>query len=361
MAEELDPNSGTADLALSALAELVGGRVEGNPDVPITGVVAIDRASPTELGLLTDARYLDLVPTSSAGALLVSEELAEAAGAHPPLLVVDEPRVAMVTLLNHFHPPFREEPGIHPTAVVGDGVEMGVGVHVGPYAIVGEGASLGDGCILRAHVVVGAGARVGAGSILYPHVVVYPGVELGPRVILHAGARIGVDGFGYLPRPDGALKIPHVGDCVIEADVEIGANSCVDRGSIRETRVGAGSKLDNLVHIAHNVTVGPGALMAAFVGIAGSTTIGARTMWGGHSGAVEHTTVGDDVRVTGMAALVGTVAEGQTMMGFPARPKDDYMKAFAGTFRLDELRRRVSELEKLVADLRENSSPGKRG
>lgn len=361
MAEELDPISGTSGFALSALAELVGGRVEGNLDVTIDGVAAIDGASATELGLLTDARYLDLIPTSAAGALLVSEELAEAASAHPSLLVVAEPRLAMVTLLNHLHPPLREEPGIHPTAVVGDGVEIGVGVHVGPYAVVEDGVSLGDGCILRAHVVVGTGARIGTDSILYPHVVVYPGVQLGPRVILHAGARIGVDGFGYLPQPDGALKIPHVGDCVIEADVEIGANSCVDRGSIRETRVGAGSKLDNLVHIAHNVTVGPGALMAAFVGIAGSTTIGARTMWGGHSGAVEHTVVGDDVRVTGKAALVGTVEDGQTMMGFPARPRDEYMKAYAGTFRLGELRRRVSELEKLVADLREKSSPGTHG
>ncbi|RMH15290.1 MAG: UDP-3-O-(3-hydroxymyristoyl)glucosamine N-acyltransferase, partial [Gemmatimonadetes bacterium] len=323
----------------------------GDAEHEVLGVAPLERARPDQLGLLADRRYLAALGGSHAGALLVSEELAPEADERPRL-VVAQPHAAMAVLLEHFHPPFREAPGVHPTAVLGEGVRLGEGVHVGPYAVVEDGAVLGEGVILRAHVVVGRGARIGAGSVLFPHAVVYPGAELGERVILHAGARVGVDGFGYVPLPDGPRKIPHVGGCVLEDDVELGANTCVDRGSIDETRIGRGSKLDNLVHIAHNVRVGAGSLMAALVGIAGSTRIGAGTMWGGQSGAIDHMVVGDGVRVSAQAGITTEVPPGETMMGFPARPMADYLKAYAATFRLGELRRRVAALEKEVQRLR---------
>ncbi len=333
---------------LADLAALVGGRAVGDGELSLTGIATLLQAGPRELGLLAEREYLEAVPESNAGALLVSEELDAHASEVPNRLVVENPRETLAFLIGHFHPEGGPRPGIHPTAVVGKGVQLGEDVSVGPYVVVEDGAVVGERTTLHAHVVVREGARIGVDSVLHPHVVLYPEVRVGDRVVLHAGARIGVDGFGFAPSGGEPKKIPHIGLCVIGDDAEIGANSCVDRGTIGRTELGNQTKLDNLVHIGHNVTVGSGTLMAGMVGIAGSAKIGTGTMWGGQSGAADHVEVGDEVKVAAQAGVIEDVPSGQTVAGFPARPISDFLKASASLYRLADLRRRVRRMERAL-------------
>jgi UDP-3-O-[3-hydroxymyristoyl] glucosamine N-acyltransferase len=229
---------------------------------------------------------------------------------------------------------------------------LGVEASIGPYVVIDDDVMIGDHVTLHPHVVIGRGASLGDDVTLHPHVVLYPATQLGDRVILHAGVRIGVDGFGYTHSSAGLQKIPHVGACEIGDDVEIGANSCVDRGSIGRTSLGKETKLDNLVHVAHNVSIGESSFLAAQVGIAGSTSIGKGTLWGGQSGAVDHIKIGDGARVAAQAGLTEDVRAGSTVAGYPARPLRDFFRAVAGTYRLEPLRRRVRELERRLEQRR---------
>lgn len=331
--------------ALGELSKLVGGRVVGDVNFPVRGIATLENAGPADLGLLADRRFLDLAATSEAGALLVSEELeADTSAVHR--LIVPNPREAMAILLEHLHPEPARRPGVHPTAVIGERVEIGEGVAIGPYVVIENGAVVGSRTTLHSHTVVREGARIGTDSVLHPHVVLYPRVVVGDRVVLHAGVRIGVDGFGYTVGEDGMKKIPHIGECVIGDDVEVGANACIDRGSIGRTELGEQTKLDNLVHIGHNVRVGPTSFLAAQVGVAGSATIGAGTMWGGQSGLADHTTVGDGARVAAQAGVSEDIEAGETVAGFPARPIRDFNRAVASMYRLADLRQRVRHLER---------------
>lgn len=340
---------GSAPTSLARLAELLDLPRPGI-EVEIRGIAPLAEAGPDQLGLLADRRYLGRVPESRAGALLVSRDLAallpEAA---PPALVVADAHLALIKVLESLFPPAPADPEIHPTAVLGSGTRLGARLRIGPYAVIEEGASVGDGVRIGAHSVVGAGAVIGSSSILHPHVVLYPGAVLGEGVIVHAGARVGVDGFGYAADAGRARKVPQVGRCVIEDDVEIGANATIDRGSIGETRVSAGAKLDNLVHLAHNVSVGPGALLAALVGVAGSSSVGAGVQAGGQSGISGHLSVGAGARLSAQAGVIGDIAPGETVMGFPARPRTEFLRAVAGQRRVRDLMRRVRAIEKRIA------------
>ena len=339
-----------ARLTLAELAAMVGGRAAGDLDKSITGVTSLTQAGPSDLGLLVDPRYSHSAGQSSAGAILVSSKLEGALDPAQSRVVVEDPRRALPPILEHFYSGPSPRPGLHETAVIAEDVHFGTDVPVGPFVVIEENVVVGDGTTLHAHVVVRSGARLGRDVTLHPHVVVYPHVQVGDRVVVHAGACVGVDGFGYTLGEDGLELIPHVGGCVIGDDVEIGANSCVDRGSIGKTELAPHVKLDNLVHIGHNVRIGEDTLMAALVGIAGSVHIGAGTVWGGQSGAVDHQTIGDGARIAGKTGVSNDVPPGQTVMGFPSRPYREHMKALAATYKLEALRDRVRKLEAIVAD-----------
>jgi UDP-3-O-[3-hydroxymyristoyl] glucosamine N-acyltransferase len=332
-------------LTVEEVAELAGGRVEGDGSLSVLGIAPIDQASASELGFLAQRSYLKYLPESQARVVLVSEALAEYAHDVPGRVVVEDPHGSLPRLLAHFFPEPPPKPGIHPTAVIGAGVDLGEGVTVGPYAVLEEGAVLGNRVRVGPHTVVGAGSVVGEGSVLYPHVVLYPGTRLGARVAIHSGVCLGVDGFGYVPGATGHRKVPQVGACVVEDDVEIGANTCIDRGSIGRTVIGKGAKLDNLVHLAHNVQVGEGALIAAMVGVAGSARIGRFTMFGGQAGVSGHTEVGEGARVGAQAGVIGDIPPGDTVSGYPARDHRGYLRAMGLAFKLPETLRRLKEVE----------------
>jgi UDP-3-O-[3-hydroxymyristoyl] glucosamine N-acyltransferase len=230
--------------------------------------------------------------------------------------------------------------------VLGRGVTLGADVTIGPYAVIGDGASLGDRAWIDAHAVVGAGVTVGDDAHVFPHATLYPGTTLGARVTIHAGARIGSDGFGYVFGDGQHRKIPHVGRCVIEDDVEIGANTTVDRGSVDDTVVGGGTKIDNLVQVAHNVRIGRLCLLMSQVGIAGSTTLGDGVILAGQAGIIGHATIGAGARVGGQGGVIGDVPAGATYSGYPARPHREQLRAQAAVARLAAL---VRPLERLLA------------
>ena len=336
---------GPPQLTLAEVAALVDGRVSGDGELTVRGMAALDEAGEEQLALLSNRRYLGRVASSAARALLVSEALSREVEGVRPLVVVQDPHAALVRLLARLYPTSAASPSIHPTAVIGRGVRLGSEVLIGPYAVLEEGVRVGDRVRIGAHVVVGGGSALGDDTVLHPHVVLYPRVRLGRRVIVHAGARLGSDGFGYVFREGAYQKIPQVGGCVVEDDVEIGANTTIDRGSIGDTLVGRGSKFDNLVHLGHNVRVGPHCAMAAQVAIAGSSRIGEGVVFGGQSGLGGHLEVGAGAQVSAKAGILTNVGEGEAVAGFPARNLKQTMRAWAWMLRLPELARRVKALE----------------
>jgi UDP-3-O-[3-hydroxymyristoyl] glucosamine N-acyltransferase len=249
-----------------------------------------------------------------------------------------------VTLLPRFARADEPQPGVHPTVVVGRGARLGREISIGPCTVIGDGAVLGDRVVIGAHCVIGAGVRVGDGSRLHPHVTLYTGAELGRRVTIHSGARVASDGFGYIYRGGSHEKIPHVGRCIVGDDVEVGANATIDRGSIGDTVIGAGTKIDNLVHIAHNCTVGKNCLFAAQVGLAGSVIVEDGVAIGGQVGVGDHQTIGAGARLGAQAGVFGHVPAGQTWSGYPARPHREALKAQAAMFRLPPLLKRIERL-----------------
>lgn len=341
-------------LTASEIAEILDARLAGGGDPALRGVAPLDRAGPDELGLLASARYLSYVPASRAGALLVSSELNEKldeTGADArPRIVVEDPHAALVVLLPRFYPAEPPPPGIHPSAVVAEDAELGADVSIGACAVVEAGARLGARARVSAHAVVGAGCRLGDDVVLHPHVTLYPGVTLGDRCILHSGCRVGVDGFGYAQVDDRAAKIPQVGTVVVGDDVEIGANTTVDRGSIGPTEIGDGVKIDNLVQIGHNVRIGAGSIIVAQVGISGSARLGRGVTLGGQAGLGGHIVIGDGATIAGQAGVFGDVPAGEVYSGYPARPHREALKAQAAVFRLGKLTERVRRLEDRLDD-----------
>ena len=330
----------------SAIAQAVDGRLEGESDPDIAGAAPLDHAAPTDLTLLAAPRYATDAAATTAGAVLVTEDLSGRIRDGVPRIIVADPHAALAAVLPLLYPPSPQPAGVQPTAVLEAGVSLGADVTIGAYAVIGAGSRIGDGAVIGPHVVIGRLCRIDAGAYLHAHVTLYDGVIVGERSILHAGVRAGVDGFGYSHRDGRHVKVPQVGRCVIGADVEIGANCCIDRGSIGSTMIGDGCKIDNLVHIAHNVQLGQHCIVVAQVGIAGSTKAGRYVTFGGQAGINGHIVIGDGATIAAQAGVFGDVAPGETVSGYPARPHRDALRAQAALFRLPEVVKRLRALER---------------
>jgi len=335
---------GAIVLTAGAIAEIVGGELRGDRSAAVSGVAALDRASSTDLSFFGVAKYAALFSESLAGVVLISPDLQDTPGRVANRIVVEKPQEALLSLLPRFHRLAAAVPGVHATAVIGNGVRLGENVSVGPYAVIGAGVCIGDSTIVGAHCVIGDGVEIGARVQLYPSVTIYSGTRLGDRVAIHSGARIGSDGFGYVQRDGQHLKIPHVGHCIVEHDVEIGANTTIDRGSIDDTVIGAGTKIDNLVQIAHNVRIGRVCLIMAQVGIAGSVRVEDGCMLLGQVGVSGHHTIGAGARLAAQAGVFGDIPAGETWSGYPARPHKEALRAQAALFKLPALLRRIERL-----------------
>jgi UDP-3-O-[3-hydroxymyristoyl] glucosamine N-acyltransferase len=339
-------NGGEGGIVLTAdvIATEVGGRLVGDPNAMVRGIAPLDRARREELSFLSSPKYAPLFADSQAGVVLVTPELLDSPGSARARIVVAKPHDALLSLIPRFYRPPPAAPGIHRAAVIGRGARLGADVCIGPYVTIGDGAQIGDRAVIDAHAAVGAGVRIGADCHLYPSVTVYSGTVIGRRVIVHAGARLGSDGFGYVFRDGRHEKIPHVGRCLIEDDVEIGANTTIDRGSIDDTVVGAGTKIDNLVHIAHNCRIGRLCLIMAQVGIAGSVRVEDGCVLAGQVGVSGHHTIGKGATIAAQAGVFGDIPAGETWSGYPARPHKEALRAQAALFRLAPLMRQLEKL-----------------
>jgi UDP-3-O-[3-hydroxymyristoyl] glucosamine N-acyltransferase len=262
------------------------------------------------------------------------------------LLVADDPYFALSRLLTALHPAAVPEPGVHPTAVVGEGSTVDPSASLGPYVVLGRGSRVRAGAVLHAHVVVGRGCTIGEEAVLHPHAVLYDQTEVGARTVIHAGVVLGSDGFGYATHGGVHHKIPQVGRVVVEEEVEIGANSAVDRATLGETRIGRGSKLDNLVQVGHNVEIGPASILCGQAGVAGSARLGRGVVLGGQAGVANHLTLGDGVQVAAKSAVLASAEAGTRLGGIPAIDLGAWRRRTVLLGRLEEMARRLRALER---------------
>jgi UDP-3-O-[3-hydroxymyristoyl] glucosamine N-acyltransferase len=332
-------------LTAQAVADLVGGRLLGDGDVRIDSIRPLSRAGPAALSFAVSSRYAGDLTATRAGAVLIPEELAAGPSGSPARIVVRDPYQALVRVIHTLFPSDNLPSGIDPSARLGPGSTVGTDAFIGPYVVLGHGVQVGARTRLAEHVSLGDGVIVGDDAVLGPGVVCYSGSRIGHRVVLKAGAVIGGEGFGYLSDGRAHVRIPHVGGCVLEDDVEVGSNTCIDRGSIDDTLVGRGTKLDNLVQVGHNVRIGERCLIMAGVGIAGSTRIGNDAILAGHVGVTDHLVIGDGARIAAKSAIFGDVPPGASFSGHPARPHRQFLRAQAAMYRLAPI---VDELEELV-------------
>jgi UDP-3-O-[3-hydroxymyristoyl] glucosamine N-acyltransferase len=338
---------------LGALAELVGGSVEGDPTLVITGIAGIQEAQAGEITFVAQQKYLRTLKTAKASAVVLDRSMP----ADRPAIRVDQPYRAFATLLTLFYPRPRPRAGIMEPVVVGERVRLGRDVTLLPLVTLSDEVTIGDRVVLYPGVFVGPGSSIGDDTVIYANVTVYDRVTIGRRVIVHAGAVLGSDGFGYVPGPDGRhQKIPQVGGVRVEDDVEIGANVCIDRATLGETLIGRGTKIDNLVHVAHNVEVGEDNLLLAQVGISGSCRLGTHVTLAGQVGLSDHVQIGDYATVIAQTGVAKDVEPRAIMTGTPAIPHNLWRRVQAASPRLPELLRTVAALERRIAALEVNQT-----
>jgi UDP-3-O-[3-hydroxymyristoyl] glucosamine N-acyltransferase len=341
---------------LGEIGERLDLAVQGDSSLRIDGVRTLDEAGPHHLACLHHPRYRAAALASRAGALLTGPEVS--VGDARPRLVSPEPYLALARVVALFHPETPPAAGVHPSAHLGDGVVLGEGVTVAPLAVVGDRVRLADGVRVGAGSVIEADCELGEGTVVHANVTLYPRTRVGARCVLHGGVVLGADGFGFATRKDGVHeKMPHVGRVIVEDDVEIGAGSTVDRGSLGDTVIGAGTKIDDLVMVAHNVKVGAGCLLVAQSGLSGSTRLGRGVVIAGQSGAAGHLDLGDGATVAAKTAVFADVPAGSRVAGAPALPMERWRRAAAIFARLPEMRSELRRLREEVQALRRAVGP----
>ena len=335
-------------MILAEVAERLGCLLRGDGKVEVSRVAGIDEAGPGDLTFVANPRYVQYLAQTRASAVIVAPEVETAL----PSLLTAQPYLAFAQAVALFHPEHRPAPGVHPTAVVDPSAVLAASVHIGPLAVIGPRVRVGARTVIQPQVVLYPGVVVGDDCLLHSGVQVREGCRLGNRVVIQNGAVVGADGFGFAKDGEGRYqKIPQIGVVVIEDDVEIGALTAVDRASLAVTRIGRGTKIDNLVQIGHSVSIGEHSVMAAQVGIAGSVKVGKGVILAGQVGVVGHITLGDGVIVTAQSGIPGSLEPGSVVSGSPAFDNRSWLKVTAASHRLPELMKRVRELERRLADL----------
>lgn len=344
------------ELTAAAIAEYLGGVVEGNLDASVSEFAKIEEGFPGALSFLSNPKYEHYLYTTQSTIVLINRDYELKAPVKPTLVRVDDSYGSLAKLLSYIASQAPRRQGVHSLAYIEDGAAIGTGAYIGPFVYIGADAVVEDNAQIYPHCFIGDRARIGADALLYAGVKVYQDCEVGARTIVHAGAVIGADGFGFAPQPDGSYnKIPQLGNVVVGEDVEIGANTTIDRAAMGATRIANGVKLDNLVQIAHNVEIGENTAVAAQTGIAGSTKVGKRCIFAGQVGVVGHIEIADDVRIGAQAGISNSVrSANEPLMGSPSMPIRNFYKSSAYFRRLPEI---VAELEQLKKEIDSATTP----
>lgn len=337
------------------LAQHVGSRVIGEGSTPIERVSELENAVEGEIAYVEGEKHFAIAEKSKASCLLVSTGKGSGATWQAPAIIeVSNPKLAFSLIAQILHPPVRRAPAVHASAVVAESARISATAFVGPNVCIGEYVSVGDNTRIEAGAVLGANVTIGDECVIHPNAVLYDGVSIGNRVILHAGVTLGADGFGYVRDNMGYHKFPQIGTVVIEDDVEIGAHTCIDRAALGRTRVGRGTKLDNLVHVGHNCDIGERVVIAAQTGISGSVVIEDDAVIGGQVGFGDHTRVMKGAVIGSKAGILpGKIVRPGVWWGIPVQPLDDYKRMNAHLGRLPQMREELKELKKEVDELRE--------
>ncbi|MBC2678689.1 MULTISPECIES: UDP-3-O-(3-hydroxymyristoyl)glucosamine N-acyltransferase [Pseudomonas] len=337
----------TATMKLGQLAEFLGATVSGDPEKIITGLATLQEAGPAQLSFLANPQYRKFLPDSHAGAVLL--KAADAEGFQGDALIVPDPYLAYARISHLFDPKPRASAGVHPTAVIADDAQVDAAASVGPFAVIESGARIAAGVTVGAHCFIGARCEIGEGGWLAPRVTLYHDVRIGKRVVIQSGAVLGGEGFGFANEKGVWQKIAQIGGVSIGDDCEIGVNTAVDRGALADTLIGNGVKLDNQIQIAHNVQIGDNTAMAACVGISGSSKIGKNCMLAGGVGLVGHIEICDGVFITGMTMVTHSITEpGAYSSGTAMQPAAEWRKSAARLRQLDDMARRLKQVEKRV-------------
>ncbi|MGE0684420.1 MAG: UDP-3-O-(3-hydroxymyristoyl)glucosamine N-acyltransferase [Candidatus Binatia bacterium] len=330
-------------MKLAEIAERLHCELRGDGSVEIRGVNGIDDAGPSELTFVANAKYLAKLPTTKAAAVILAPEAPEVS---LPSLRAANPYFAFAQALGLFHSPYTPPEGIHPTAVIASSARIGAHASIGPYAVISENVEIGEAARILAHVVIYPDVKIGSNFTAHASVIVREGTRIGDRVVLQSGVVIGGDGFGYVPLPDGSIyKIPQTGSVVLEDDVEIGANTTIDRATVGATTVRRNAKIDNLVQVGHGCEVGEGALLAAQVGLSGSTKIESGVRMGGQVGTAGHLTIGKNALVAAQSGVPNNVSANSVVGGYPAVEITAWRRYSAALPKLPEILRRLRRLE----------------
>lgn len=340
------------EFSAKQIAEYIQGVIVGDENATVHTFSKIEEGIPGALTFLANPKYTHYIYETKASIVLVNKDFIPEGEITATLIKVDNAYESLAKLMTLYEMSKPKKTGIDPLASVAANARIGENVYIGPFACIEEGAVIGDNAYIHPHVTVGCNAKVGNGTILYPHVTVYHDCRIGNQCIIHAGVVIGADGFGFAPSAEGYEKIPQIGITIIEDQVEIGANTCVDRATMGATIVHKGTKLDNLIQIAHNVEVGSHTVMASQVGIAGSAKIGEWCMFGGQVGVAGHIQIGDHVNVGAQSGIPGNTKSGSSLMGYPAIEPKQFARSSAVFKKLPEMYSELGRLQKELEELK---------
>ena len=335
------------------IANVIGGRVEGNKDAKVHTFAKIEEGTEGAISFLSNPKYTHYLYNTKSSIVIVNEDLELEKDVDATLIRVKNAYESIAKLLQIYEASKPKKTGVAPQAYIAPSAKLGNNCYVGSFAYVGEGAEIGDGCQIYPHAVIGDNVKVGTNCIFYPNTTIYQGCKIGNNVTIHAGSVIGADGFGFAPSADGYDKIPQIGIVVIEDNVEIGANTCVDRSTMGATVIHKGVKLDNLVQVAHNVEIGENTVMSAQVGIAGSTKVGSWCMFGGQVGLAGHITIGDKTFLGAQSGVPGSLKGGEELIGTPPMNPRAYFKSQAIFRRLPDMYKDLNDAKKKIEELNE--------